>query len=86
MVSSPAVSKRSLLFAHVRLLKVLKFEALQNELNFPDPHGYIEYITHINNVLEDLSSFQAKIKEGVETEKNEKDKINREANNERFNR
>ena len=85
-VSSPAVSKRSLFFAYIRLLKVLKFEAAQNELNFPETNGASEFIIHMNTVIEILSSFQGKLKSAVLREKNDKDQLNRQADNERFNR
>ena len=85
-VSSPAVSKRMLFFAAIRLLKVLKYQACLNELNFPDSNGMTEYVTHLNNVIESLQSFQSKLKAAVLQEKNDKDELNRDANNERYNR
>ena len=65
---------------------MLKFEAAQNELNFPETNGASEFIIHMNTVIEILSSFQGKLKSAVLREKNDKDQLNREADNERFNR
>jgi len=65
---------------------VLKFEAAQNELNFPETNGASEFITYMNTVIENLASFQGKLKSAVLREKNDKDQLNREADNERFNR
>ena len=66
------------------MLKVLKFEAGQNEFNFPRPNGAHEYITHLNSVIENLASYQAKLKSAVQQEKNDKDDINRDADGERY--
>ena len=80
------MSKRSLYFSIVRLLKALKYDAEVNEANFKDPNGRIEFITSMNAVMENLSSFQGKLKGAVAKEKNDKDSLNRDAETMRYNK
>ena len=77
-VGSPAVSKRCLFFAWVKLIEVIKWKASQDTLVFGDANGASDTITYYSSILKNLASLGARLKEEVATERRLKDTLSHE--------
>ena len=74
-VGSPAVSKRCLYFAWLKMIEVIKWRASQDTLVFPEDSGAVEIITYYNSIHDGLSSLGSRLKEEIAADRREKETL-----------